>query len=85
MSARAISQEVGVYFSTISQELRISQVLDGYDPHQAHRLCDERRRTASKAMKYSEKIDDFIKVLLTLRWSPEAMSQRLKLEVPSNR
>jgi len=58
--------------------------LEGYDPYQAHRLCDERRKTASKANKNSEKIDNFIKVSLTLGWSPEAMSQRLKLEVGSN-
>ena len=84
MSTRAISQEVGVHFSTISRELLRNQTADCYDPSQAHRICEERRRTAFKANKFSEKSDTFIKTSLTMGWSPETLSKRLKLEVATD-
>ena len=84
MSTRAISQEVGVHFSTISRELLRNQTADCYDPGQAHLLCEERRRSALKANKFSEKSDTYIKTSLTMGWSPEALSQRLKLEVEAD-
>ncbi len=84
MSVRAISQEVGVHFSTVSRELLRNKIDGCYDPHLAHHLSDKRRRTALKANKYAEKTDKFIKSSLTLGWSPEAMSLRLKLEVEIN-
>jgi IS30 family transposase len=80
MSARAISQEVGVHSSTVTRELKRNQINGYYDPHQAHRLSDQRRKNALKANKFNQKTDESIKSSLTLGWSPEAMSQRLKLE-----
>jgi IS30 family transposase len=80
MSARAISQEVGVHFSTVTRELKRNQINGYYHPYQAHRLSNQRRKTVLKANQFSYKTDEFIKASLTLGWSPEAMSQRLKLE-----
>jgi len=80
MSLRAIAQELGVHFSTVSRELRRNVTGEGYNPQVAHQLSDSRRRAAQKAHKRSGKTDLIIKKSLALGWSPEAISQRLKLE-----
>lgn len=80
MSLRAIAQEVGIHFSTVSRELRRNVTEAGYVPQVAHHLSDSRRRTAQKASKRTDKIDIIIKESLVLGWSPEAISQRLKIE-----
>ena len=81
MSLRAIAEEVGVHFSTISRELRRNVTPDGYLPQVAHQMSDSRRRTALKADKRTPTTDVIIRESLALGWSPEAISQRLKLEV----
>jgi IS30 family transposase len=82
MSLRGIAQEVGVHFSTVSRELRRNATEEGYVPQVAHYLSDNRRRTAQKAHKRAEQTDTIIRESLALGWSPTAISQRLKLEVP---
>ena len=80
MSLRAIAQEVGVHSSTVSRELRRNVSEGGYDPVIAHLLSESRKITASKANKRLERTDTIIKEFLVFRWSPESISQRLKVE-----
>ena len=80
MSLRAIAQEVGIHFSTVSRELRRNVNADGYIPQIAHKLSDSRRRAAPKANKRTDRTDIIIRASLVLGWSPEAISQRLKIE-----
>lgn len=80
MSLRAIANEVGVHFSTVSRELRRNATVEGYNPQIAHQLSDDRRRVASKAHKRTDRTNRIIKDSLKLGWSPEAISQRIMLE-----
>lgn len=84
MSLRDISQEIGVHFSTISRELRRNATSEGYAPQIAHKLCSNRRKSAWKANKRTSATDEIIRDSLILGWSPEAISQRLKLELQSS-
>jgi len=80
MSVRKIANIVGVHFSTISRELNRNKTASGYVPSVAQELSDTRKQTALKASKHSDKTDNIIRESLTLGWSPESISQRLKLE-----
>lgn len=80
MALRAIADEVGVHFSTVSWELRRNATKDGYSPQIAHQICDSRRRLAKIAHKRNDITDTIIRESLTLGWSPETISQRLKIE-----
>lgn len=80
MTVRAIADAVGVHFSTISRELRRNATPKGYNPQVAQRLSEMRKVTARKAHKQTEKTDTIIRKSLLLGWSPEAISQRLRLE-----
>jgi IS30 family transposase len=80
MSLRGIAKEVGIHFSTVSRELRRNVTANGYAPQDAHRLSDSRRRIAAKANKRADVTDTIIRQSLVLGWSPETISQRLKVE-----
>jgi len=80
MSLRAIAELVGIHFSTVSRELRRNVTEVGYHPEIAHQLSDIRRKTAFKAHKRTERTDTIIKESLAIGWSPEAISQRLRIE-----
>lgn len=77
---RVIGEKVGVDFSTVSRELRRNRSVKGYDPQAAHRQSILRKRTADKSNKVSAKSNELIEKGLRLEWSPEAISQRMKLE-----
>jgi IS30 family transposase len=81
MSLRAIAQEVGIHFSTVSRELNRNATEDGYSPAIAHQMSETRKKTALTAHKRTAKMDNIIKEFLGLGWSPEPISQRLKIEV----
>lgn len=80
MTLRGIAKEVGIHFSTVSRELCRNKTECGYDPVIAHQLSETRKTTATKANKRLERTDAIIKGFLAFRWSPEAISQRLKVE-----
>lgn len=80
MSLRAIAKEVGVHSSTVSRELRRNASEGGYDPVIAHKLSESRKTTALKSNKRLERTDTIIRDFLVFRWSPETISQRLKIE-----
>lgn len=77
---RAIAELVGVHFSTVSRELKRNATSKGYDPRIAQKKSENRKRTASKANKRNARTDHIISESLTLGWSPEAISKRLKIE-----
>lgn len=64
--------------STVSRELRRNQGLRGYRPGQAQRLSEERRRTAHKARKVTEQVEDWIEMLLRQELSPQQVVDYLK-------
>jgi IS30 family transposase len=80
MTLRGIAKEVGIHFSTVSRELCRNKTEGVYDPVIAHQLSLNRKTTASKASKRLERTDAIIKEFLVFRWSPETISQRLKVE-----
>ena len=80
MSLRGIAKQVGIHFSTVNRELRRNVPANCHTPQDAHRLSDSRRRVAAKANKRTDVTDTIISQPLVLGWSPEAISQRLKVE-----
>lgn len=81
MVLREIANLIGVHFSTVSRELRRNVLQTKYDPETAHTLSDARKRTALKANKRKEHIDEIISKKVKLGWSPEAISQRIPHEL----
>lgn len=70
-----IAKEVGVDKSTISRELKRNTGQRGYRPKQAQRKTAERRKFASKAIKMTADMIEFIdKKLSEQQWSPEQIS-----------
>ena len=59
-SQSEIAQEIGVDPATISRELRRHQGEPGYRPHQAHQKVLARRQNASKSIKMTAEIIDWI-------------------------
>lgn len=70
-----IAQEIGVNKSTISRELKRNTGQRGYRPKQAQRKATERRQLASKAIKMTTDMIEFVDNKLTEhQWSPEQIS-----------
>ncbi len=57
MSLRAIAQEVGVHFSTVSRELSRNATVGGYSPAITHQKSETRKKNASKANKRTARTD----------------------------
>ena len=66
--------------ATISRELRRNKGLRGYRPKQANLLAETRRKTASKAVKFTIEVQDWIKQLITKELSPEQVCDYLRIE-----
>ena len=75
-----IARELGVDRSTISRELKRNQGDKGYDPKQAEKLSQQRRRHARKAGKRTAELEQQVVDGLRRGWSPGSISERLKLE-----
>ena len=73
-----IAQEIGVDPATISRELRRNQGARGYRPHQAHQKALARRQNASKSIKMTTEVIDWIEEKLCQDWSPEQISGPMK-------
>ena len=80
MTNKEIAAQIGVHPGTIGRELKRNMTGNGYDPCKAHELSIERKKKAKKASKRSSITDRIIRESLLIGWSPEAISQRLKLE-----
>ena len=80
MTNKEIAAQIGVHPGTIGRELKRNMTGNSYDPCKAHKLSTERKKKAKKASKRSSITDRIIRESLLIGWSPEAISQRLKLE-----
>lgn len=79
-SQRAISQRLGVHFSTISRELARNTGRRGYRPQQAQQLAVERRRHARKAVKMTPATIAYIEQRIRREHSPEQIAGRMKVD-----
>ena len=73
---------LGVNKSTVSRELNRNSEPDGYCPDAAEQRKTERKQNARKAKKTGEQHKQIVEKGLTLGWSPENISCRMKLEQP---
>ena len=67
--------------STISREIERNTGGNGYRPKQAQELTDNRRRNAAKAVKFTEKVRQYVDEKLRLQWSPEQISGRMERDI----
>jgi IS30 family transposase len=79
-SQQAIANLIGVNQSAISRELKRNSGKRGYRFKQAQALSDQRRATATKAIKMTDSIILLINQKTRMRWSPEQISGWLKVE-----
>ena len=88
-SLRFIAAKLKRSPSTISRELRrnCAPVNAGYYcPHPAQSRADGRRRQASRHQRLRDPlIRRYVRIHLPLRWSPEAIAGRLRLDHPGKR
>ena len=68
-----IGRRLDVNKSTISRELRRNRTPEGYQPNQAQRLSEVRRRTSAKRCVCAKTVD-FVEFALSWKWSPEQIS-----------
>jgi len=71
---------LGVHPCTVSRELKRNVSLRGYRPKQAHQTALHRRFTSRKAIKMSSQVIDYIESKLRQDYSPEQISERMKLD-----
>jgi len=83
-SNNQIAQELGRHKSTIGREFKRNKGMKGYRPKQANEIAKERKQTANKAIKWTPKCEYIIVTLLEKNWSPEQISNRLKLKKDGN-
>jgi IS30 family transposase len=67
--------------STISREIERNTGGNGYRPRQAQELTDNRRQNATKAVKFTEKVRQYVDEKLRLQWSPEQISGRMERDI----
>jgi transposase, IS30 family len=79
-SIREIGQTIGVSAATVSRELRRNRMGGKYDPSFAQRIADNRFKGRSPYRKFSATMQQLVEQKLRLRWSPEQIVGRCKLE-----
>lgn len=78
LTQKEIAGHLGRNPSTISRELSRNQGLKGYRPAQAQRLSHNRRVTATKAIKLTDSVRDWIEQLIRQELSPQQVVDYLK-------
>ncbi|MFD8244886.1 IS30 family transposase [Nocardia sp. NPDC059691] len=84
-SVRAIAAELGRSPSTISREIRRNSHPESaaYRPHAAHARAKARRpRPKPGKIGQNQQLREIVQHWLTLRWSPEQISRKLRLRFP---
>lgn len=80
-SVRAIARTLGRSPSTISREIRRNRKADGgYRPFTAIERTNGRRSRSRRNTRFSREEWRIVEELLALRWSPEQIAGRLRLE-----
>ena len=81
-SLRSIAQEIGRSVSTVSRELRRNGTKRGYRPSQAQERYEKRRERCRRknVLKEGWVRETVVRLLTEQQWSPEEISQRIKLE-----
>src|ERR1019366_2049409 len=78
---REIGRILGRPSSTISRELKNNSRWMGYEPLIAHRLSKERvREKPTQAARIQGELETYVREKVSLDWSPEQISGRLKTE-----
>lgn len=80
LSKSAIADKLGLHKSTIGREISRNKGRRGYRPKQAQRLAEDREICKRGPYKMNPVIMAAIIERLELRWSPEQISNRLRLE-----
>ena len=80
LSQTEIANKLKVHKSAISREIKRNSGSRGYRPLQAHRWAEERQTFHSCLRKWTPVLEKKVRALLKKRWSPEQISERLKLE-----
>lgn len=77
-----IARQIGRSVSTISRELKRNGMKQGYRPSEAQKKYERRRKHCrrKKLLKEGELKDLVVRLLTEQQWSPEEISQRIKLE-----
>jgi len=72
-----IAFRIGVHKSTVYREVNRNRGLRGYRPEQAQQKALARRRQAPKYIRFNYNLQQQVKKLLKLDWSPQQISGRL--------
>src|SRR6056297_3276536 len=75
-----IAKSLGFNKSTIYRELKRNSKISGYDPFSAEKQSFMRFQACRRKLKITGELEDLIEYLLFDGWSPEQISNRLKLE-----
>lgn len=75
-----IAYKLGFHKGTISREIKRNSGLRGYRPKQAQSKAERRQECRSWLRKWDGHLARKVRRLLKKKWSPEQISQRLKLE-----
>lgn len=80
LTKSAIADKLGFNKSTIGREISRNKGLRGYRPQQAHSLAVAREESKHGPYKMNPVIMGLITERLELKWSPEQISNRLRIE-----
>lgn len=73
-----IAELIGFHRSTIYREISRNTEKGHYDPEQAQKQADTRRRTSRKAIRFTDEVKERVECILRLDFSPEQVSGYLK-------
>ena len=80
LSLSAIAKNIGKDKSTISRELQRNKGKKGYRPKQAQELSQRRVSSKIRPTHLKEQQINYIKEKIQLKWSPEQISGRMRLD-----
>lgn len=81
-----IAHILGRSRSTVTRELKRNMSRNGYRPREAHRMAAQRRQRCRRPNKMSEPVlESYVKEKLELRWSPDQIAGRSKLDFSRKR
>ena len=84
MSPTEIAQQIGRHRSSVYRELERNSHPHGYFSDTANLLAENRKKAASSISRIDEELKQWVNDKLQLQWSPEQISERMKLELGEN-